>query len=170
MAVTAEKTGVQAALSQALTFDTASERYGIPIDVVREIIEFTEPTRVPLMPQFILGVINLRGAVVPVIDLSARFGLGGSTIGKKSCIVIIEVPHEETTFTIGVLVDVVCEVIDLAPGDLEPAPKFGSRIRAEFIQGMARRQNGFMIVLDISEVLDMDQLVRLANDAHAGAA
>lgn len=147
--------------TQILTFFSAGERYGIPIERVREIIEYGEPTRVPLMPDFILGVINLRGAVVPVIDLSARFGLKRSVIGKKSCIIIVEVHSGEQTLTVGVLVDMVCDVIECLVSEIAEAPRFGTRIKTEFIQGMLRQEAGFMALLDIASALDPERLLQM---------
>jgi purine-binding chemotaxis protein CheW len=114
------------------------------------------------MPSFIRGVINLRGAVVPVIDLGSRFGKQASAISRRTCIVIIEVIHEEEQHVVGVMVDAVNEVLDIAPGEIEPAPSFGAKIRADFIQGMGKVNGKFVIILNVDHVLSLDEMSSLA--------
>lgn len=146
---------------QYLTFTLGGEMFGVGILNVKEIIEFGSITEIPMMPAFIRGVINLRGAVVPVIDLAARFGGKVTEVGRRTCIVIIEVPDEETRHDIGVIVDAVSEVLEIPGSEIEPPPSFGARIRAEFIQGMGKVAGKFVILLDIARVLSVEEIAML---------
>lgn len=154
---------------QLLTFQLAGEPFAISIQVIKEIIEYGSLTEVPLMPEFIRGVLNLRGAVLPVIDLSARFGRARTEIGARSCIIILEVENraegEEggTMQEIGVVVDAVSEVMELPQEAIQPAPPFGARIRADFISGMVEMEGRFVIILDVSRVLSIDEMALLAS-------
>lgn len=148
--------------AQYLTFMLSSEVFAINILNIKEIIEYGQITEVPRMPGFIRGVINLRGAVVPVIDLSARFGKPSSQITRRSCIVIIEVDFEDEQHTIGVMVDAVNAVLDIEASEIEPAPTFGANIRSEFIQGMGKVEGKFVIILNVNHVLSMDEMASLA--------
>lgn len=143
---------------QYLAFTLNAEVLAIDILQVREILEFGTLTDVPMMPETIRGVINLRGAVVPVIDLSARFGRGPSTVLRRTCIVIVEVVSEGHTQTLGVMVDAVNEVMEIPKEEIEPAPTFGTRIRTDFIAGMARQNGKFVILLDVSRVFSVEEL------------
>lgn len=159
---TAGKTAAPAGTAQYLIFALGGEQFALDILHIKEIIEFHSLTEVPMMPGFVRGIINLRGAVVPVIDLLARFGRGHTEITRRSCIVIVELPGEEDeTAVIGVMVDAVCEVVDIAATDIEPPPSFGARLRPDFIRGMARRTEGFVILLQLDTVLSVDDMSRL---------
>jgi purine-binding chemotaxis protein CheW len=147
---------------QYLTFMLGGEIFAIGILSIKEIIEYGQLTEVPRMPDFIRGVINLRGAVVPVIDLGSRFGKKASSVSRRTCIVIIEVSHEEEQHVVGVMVDAVNEVLDIAPGEIEPAPSFGAKIRADFIRGMGKVNGKFVIILDVDQVLSLDEMSSLA--------
>lgn len=147
---------------QYLTFSLAEEMFALGIQRVREIIEFDNVTTVPMMPRFIKGVINLRGSVVPVIDLSARFGRGASEINRRTCIVIIEVEHEGQKQELGVIVDAVSEVLDLPQSEIEPPPSFGAKIRADFISGMGKINGRFVILIDVDRVLAVEEMAMLA--------
>ena len=142
--------------AQYLTFMLGAEVYAIGILGIKEIIEYPSLTEVPMMPACVRGVINLRGAVVPVMDLQARFGRPASAITKASCIVIVEVTAADERQVIGVVVDAVNEVLDIAPGDIEPPPAFGARIRSDFIQGIGKVKGKFVILLDVQHVLALD--------------
>jgi purine-binding chemotaxis protein CheW len=144
--------------TQHLTFLLAGEMFAIGILAIKEIIEYGSLTPVPMMPPSVRGVINLRGAVVPVMDLLARFGKPPSPITKRSCIVIVEVAHGDERQVIGVAVDAVSEVLDIAPADIEPPPAFGARIRSDFIQGMGKVKGKFVILLDLDHALAMDAM------------
>jgi len=152
---------------QYLTFSLQGEIYGLDILRVREIIEYTRPTIVPMMPAFVHGVINLRGNVVPVIDLAQRFGRAPIALHPRTCVVILEVQSAEGAVAIGVLVDAVNAVLDLEADQIEPAPSFGTGLRQEFIRGMARTEVGFIILLDVGRVLSVDDMAALAGAAAA---
>ena len=142
--------------AQYLTFMLAGEAFAMGILSIKEIIEYRSLTEVPMMPACVRGVINLRGAVVPVMDLLARFGRSSSAITKKTCIVIVEIESEEERQVLGVMVDAVNEVLDIAPADIEPAPTFGARIRSDFIEGMAKVRGRFVILLDVNQALQVE--------------
>ena len=151
--------------AQYLTFMLAGEMFAIGILAIKEIIEYGSLTPVPMMPASVRGVINLRGAVVPVMDLLARFGKPPSPVTKRSCIVIVEVASGEEPQdrqVIGVAVDAVNEVLDIAPADIEPPPAFGARIRSDFIHGMGKVKGRFVILLDLNHALSMDEVAALA--------
>ena len=148
--------------AQYLTFMLAGEMFAIGILAIKEIIEHGSLTPVPMMPASVRGVINLRGAVVPVMDLLARFGKPPSPVTKRSCIVIVEVANDEERQVIGVAVDAVNEVLDIAPADIEPPPSFGARIRSDFIHGMGKVKGKFVILLDLDHALSMDEMAALA--------
>ena len=155
--------------SQYLTFALGGEMFAVGILNVKEIIEYGNLTQIPLMPSFIRGVINLRGSVVPVIDLAARFGGQASTPGRRSCIVIVEVTGDDgVRHDIGVLVDAVSEVLDIPPAEIEPPPSFGAKIRADFIFGMGKVGGKFVIILCIDKVLSVEEIAELTSSA-AGA-
>ncbi len=154
-----------AELQQYLTFLSGGEMYGLAILNVKEIIEYGSLTEIPMMPAFIRGVINLRGAVVPVVDLLARFGGKQTEVGRRTCIVIVEMENDEGRQDIGVVVDAVSEVLEIADGDIEPPPAFGARIRTDFINGMGKVAGKFVILLNIQRVLSAEEMALLA---HAG--
>jgi purine-binding chemotaxis protein CheW len=158
---------------QYLTFVLGGEVFAIGILIIKEIIEYGHLTTVPMMPECIRGVINLRGAVVPVIDLSARFGRKPSVPNKRTCIVIIEVQAEQGRQVVGVIVDAVNEVLEIAAGEIEPPPSFGTHIRTDFIRGMGKVDGRFVIILDTDRVLSVAELAGLRQvgaDADAAAA
>ncbi|QDQ27835.1 purine-binding chemotaxis protein CheW [Chitinimonas arctica] len=149
---------------QYLTFRLAGETYALDILHIKEIIEYGGLTEVPMMPRFLRGVINLRGAVVPVIDLAVRFGRPATDIGKRSCIIIVEVQADDDWLDLGVIVDAVDEVLDLPADAIEPAPAFGAQLRAEFIRGMGKLDGRFVIVLALEHVLSIDEMALLVGD------
>jgi len=155
---------------QFLTFMLGGEMFAMGILAIKEIIEYSTLTEVPMMPASIRGVINLRGAVVPVVDLSVRFGRPSVAVTKRTCIVIVEVTLNDTRQDVGVVVDAVNEVLEIAETDIEPAPTFGTRIRTDFIQGMGKVNNRFVILLDVNQVLSLDELAEVAEQAEAPAA
>ena len=148
---------------QYLTFSLGGEVFALGILNVKEIIEFGQITEIPMMPAFIRGVINLRGAVVPVIDLSARFGGSSSTVSRRTCIVIVELGIGEERQDLGVIVDAVNEVLEIPRADIEPPPSFGARIRADFIQGMGKVDGRFVIILNVERVLSTEEITLLAS-------
>jgi len=144
--------------TQYLTFQLAGESFAIGILSIKEIIEYDTLTEVPMMPASVRGVINLRGAVVPVMDLLARFGRPSSEVTKRTCIVIVEIEADEERQVIGVVVDAVNEVLDIDAADIEPPPSFGANIRTDFIQGMGKVKGKFVILLNVHQVLSIDDL------------
>ena len=148
-------------VSQYLIFSLGGELFAVGTLRVREIIEYGNITSVPMMPGFIRGVINLRGAVVPVIDLNARFGRARTEVSRRTCIVILEVQSEEDTHVLGIIVDAVSAVRQIDGAHIEPAPSFGTRIRADFIDGMAKVNGSFVILLDLGKVLSVDEISML---------
>jgi len=152
----AQAPAAAAAPAQYLTFSLAGEIFAIGILAVKEIIEYRAPTEVPMMPASVRGVINLRGAVVPVIDPLARFGQTPSPVGKRSCIVIVEMAKDEERQVVGVLVDAVSEVLDIPASEIEPPPAFGAHIRGEFIAGIGKVRGKFVILLAADRVLTVE--------------
>jgi purine-binding chemotaxis protein CheW len=148
--------------NQYLTFTLAGEMYAVGILNVKEIIEYGHLTEIPMMPSFIRGVINLRGAVVPVVDLAAMFGGRESVVQKRTCNVIVEIRTEEAKHDLGIMVDAVSEVLEIHAADIEPPPSFGAKIRADFIAGMGKVAGRFVIILDIQQVLSSDEMTALA--------
>ena len=148
---------------QYLTFLLGGEMYAVGILNGKEIIEYGQITEIPMMPAFIRGVINLRGSVVPVIDLAARFGGSQTAVSRRTCIIIIEIVSEDARHDIGVVVDAVSEVLEVGSGDIEPPPSFGARIRADFIAGMAKIAERFVIILDIQRVLSVEEIATLTS-------
>ena len=164
-----EKTVDAPDVQQYLTFALGSEMFAVGTLSVKEIIEYGQMTVVPMMPGFIRGVINLRGAVVPVIDLAARFGRSETVITRRTCIVIVEVPNEDGKQDIGVVVDAVSAVLEIAPADIEPVPAFGAKIRSDFIAGMGKVAGRFVILLEVGKVLSIDEIATLATVAEPNA-
>lgn len=155
-------TGAKEEQNQYLTFLLSGEMFAIPILNIKEIIEYGSLTTVPMMPAFICGVINLRGSVVPVVDLSIRFARKAASITKRTCIVIIEIEAEDEKQDVGVLVDSVSEVLEIPRNEIEQAPSFGAKIRADFIQGMGKINGKFVIILAVNHVLSIDEMAVLA--------
>lgn len=145
--------------SQYLSFFIAGEEYGVGILRVKEILQFEGLTRVPTTPPWIRGVINLRGAVVPVVDLAVMFGLPETAITKWTCVVIVEIHLEGEPTVMGIMVDSVSQVIDLSAEDIQPTPPFGTRVRVDFLIGMGRAGQKFVLLLDIDKVLSFNQLI-----------
>ncbi|BDA79014.1 chemotaxis protein CheW [Leptospira kobayashii] len=146
---------------QYLTFRLGEELFGLGILRIKEIIEFESVTNVPMMPDYIPGVINLRGNVVPVLDLNIRFYKRKTEIGRRTCIVITEVSIGAESLDIGLLVDSVEEVLDIQSTSIENAPSFGSKIKLDFVQGLGKIENGFVILLKIDQVLNLEELNQL---------
>lgn len=147
--------------AQYLTFLVSDERLAMSIDAVKEIIETPRITAVPMTPDYIRGVINLRGNVVPVIDLGARLGRGALTLTKRSCIVLVEVRVGDDGHVLGMLVDEVKNILDIPCEDVKPPPEFGSEIRTDFIAAMGRVEDVFIIILSVDHVLSVQELAAL---------
>jgi len=147
---------------QFLTFMLDEEMFAFGILHIKEILEFGQLTEVPRMPEFIRGVINLRGAVVPLIDLGARFGKHPTQVTRRTCIVIIELDGEDEKHSVGVMVSAVNDVVEIPPDQIEPAPEFGAQIRTDFIEGMGKIDERFVIILNVNHVLSLDEISSLA--------
>ena len=156
------KKSQEAVQQQFLTFFLAEEEYAVNIQRVKEIIEYTTVTKVPKVPQWIRGVINLRGNVVPVVDLAVRFGLEERPVTKTTCIVIVEVEQDSERAVMGVIADAVNQVIDLAPKDIEEPPAFGTRVRLEYLLGMGKLGKKFALILNIDSVLSNADLLAVS--------
>src|SRR5574341_723135 len=130
--------------TQYLTYRLGEEVFALDIGKVREVLDFTTVTKVPRTPEFMRGVINLRGSVVPVVDLRLKFGMSKTENTVNTCVIIVEVTVDEETTVLGALADSVQEVLDLEPGHIEPAPKIGTRLNTEFIRGMGKREGSFI--------------------------
>jgi purine-binding chemotaxis protein CheW len=143
--------------SQYLTFGLGKDTFAVDISPIREIIEYPGLTGIPMTPAFICGVINLRGTVVPVIDLSVRFGRPATQIDRRTCIIIVEIACEGASGgevqALGILVDRVNEVLEVTPEQIEPRPAFGMGLHADFVKGMIRNDGGFVVILDTDHSL-----------------
>jgi purine-binding chemotaxis protein CheW len=146
---------------QYLTFTLAEETFAIEIVKVREVIDYVHVTRVPRMPSFLRGVINLRGSVVPVIDLRLILGMSGIEKTIDTCVIIAEVMVGNEALHLGMLADSVQEVIDIDPSQIDPPPKLGSMLDTDYIRGMGKREEGFFIILNIDRVLSGDEMASI---------
>jgi purine-binding chemotaxis protein CheW len=144
-----------------LTFALAGEEYGISILKIKEIIGMMPITTIPQTPQFVKGVINLRGKVIPVVDLRLRFGMERINYTERTCIIVVEISGGSGTVMIGIVVDSVSEVLNIKGGDIEETPTFGTKLETDYILGMAKAQGGVKILLDIDRVLSRDEVTLL---------
>ncbi len=160
---------IEARAPQYLSFDVAGTGYGLPILAVKEILQYEEPTRVPGAPPSVRGVINVRGAVVPVLDLAVKFGRGETAPTKRTCILVVEAQASGERLTLGVLADAVSEVLDLPPDAVEPPPAFGTGVRLDYLTGMGKVGKGFVLLLDVDRVVSASE-ADLAQQAAAVAA
>jgi purine-binding chemotaxis protein CheW len=143
---------------QYLTFVLEDEIFALEIGKVREVLDFTSPTKVPQTPHFMKGVINLRGSVVPVVDMRLKFGMTETQQGVNTCIIIVEVDMKGEPAVLGALADSVQEVLEIAPEQIKPAPSIGTSLKIDFIKGMGKREEEFVIILDIDKVFSTDEL------------
>jgi purine-binding chemotaxis protein CheW len=157
------KTGGEQSVQQYLTFLIGGEEYAVSLLKVKEIIEYDVVTTVPKTPKWVRGVINLRGSVVPVIDLAVKFGQAATEIGKLTCIVITEVECEGEAAVMGILADAVSQVIDLKVEEIEAPPTFGTRVKIDYLLGMGRSGKKFCLILDSDRVLSTDELLEVAS-------
>ncbi|HNU36018.1 MAG TPA: chemotaxis protein CheW [Methanomassiliicoccales archaeon] len=155
---------------QYLTFQLGEEVFAIDVANVREILEYNSVTRVPRSPEYMRGVINLRGSVVPVFDMRLKFGMTGTQKTINTCIVVVEVSYEGEDIIIGALVDSVQEVFELEADQIEPAPKIGTHLRTEFIKGMGKRDERFIIILDIDKVFSIEEITSIQEMTEEKAA
>lgn len=153
--------------NQYLSFKLDGEIFALGIAKVREVLDYTSITKVPKTPDFMRGVINVRGGVVPVVDMRVKFGMSKTEQTVNTCIIIVEIEMEGETTILGVLADSVEEVMELDPNQIEPAPKIGTKLRTEFIRGMGKRDEQFIIVLDIDKVFSGDELALVKGNEEA---
>ncbi len=160
----------RAVAAQYLTYKLANELFAFDISKVREVLDFTTITKVPKMPAFMRGVINLRGSAVPVVDLRLKLGMPMTDKTVDTCVIISDVCVNGKQMTLGALADSVQEVMDLGPEQIEPAPKIGTGLNTEFIKGMGRHDERFIIILDVDRVFSAEELAALPADLPAPAA
>lgn len=158
------KAEAASARTQYLSFLLDGEIYAFSVMNIKEIIEYASVTRVPMAPGFIRGVTNLRGNVVPVIDLAARLGKGPRKVDKRTCIILLEAQSEDDKIDIGVVIDAINEVISIGGDEIEPSPSFGAGIRADFISGMGRVNGKFVVLLNSEKVLSVEELSMLGEE------
>ncbi len=144
--------------TQFLSFKLGEEVFAVDVAKVREILDVTAITKVPQTPDFMRGVINLRGSVVPVMDMRLKFGMPPTERTVNTCIIVMEVTQEGETMVLGSLADSVQEVLDLDPDQIEAAPRIGTRLRSDFIKGMGKHNDRFIIILDIDKIFSSDEL------------
>ncbi len=167
MRLTSAPEPMPAAVTQYLAFSLGDAAYAVELLRVREILEFSAPTPVPGTPSFIRGVINLRGSVVPIVDLHAKLGLATTAETKRSCIAIVEIGGDwGEAVRLGVIVDAVTDIVDLGAGDIESPPPFGTKIRLEFLRGIGKAASNLYLVLEIDRVLSPDELSAVEEAAN----
>lgn len=162
----------EAVITQYLSFTLGEELFAIEITRVREILDLTQPTRIPRTPEFVRGVINLRGAVVPVADIKLKFGMGRTEKSLTACIIIVEVRLDDASVVLGLLADSVREVFDLPAGSVEPAPRIGTLIDTSFLKGMGKADDRFIQILDVDKVFstaEIEEVSRVQADANEPA-
>ena len=157
--------GIPAREGKYLTFSLAGEEYGIGILKVKEIIGMMPVTHVPRTPEFVKGVVNLRGKVIPVVDLRLRFALEAAAYTERTCIIVVEVAGSGGSVMMGIVVDAVSEVLNIRGADIENTPAFGVRLNTDFILGMAKAAGGIKILLDIDKVLSSEDIVAIRHAA-----
>jgi purine-binding chemotaxis protein CheW len=148
----------ETASQQFLSFALGDEVFAVNVLQVKEILDVINITRVPQMPDYMLGVINLRGSVVPVVDLRCKFGMEKRALNQENCIVVLEVDFDSERVVIGALTDAVREVLDLTADQIEPPPRMGMKLKSEFIRGMGKHGESFIIILDIDKIFSSDEL------------
>lgn len=152
---------IQDLTRQYLTFQLSDEQYGLNVLQVREVLEIPRITRVPRMPAYMKGVINIRGSVIPVINLRLKLGLEELENSVNSRVVIIEIETSQEKIALGILVDSVQEVVDIGQSEISPPPRIGTKIESAFINGIARLGQGFVIILNIDQVFDNQEMASL---------
>ena len=148
-----------------LTFSLADEEYGIGILKIKEIIGMMPITTIPQTPEFVKGVINLRGKVIPVMDLRLRFSMEKQAYSERTCIIVVEIENQKSTLLIGIIVDSVSEVLNIKAEDIEDTPAFGAKLNTEYILGMAKSEKSVKILLDIDRILKVDEMTLLSQAA-----
>lgn len=159
-----------AATTQYLSFMLGQEIFALDIAKVREVLDYRSPTKVPQTPAYMNGVINLRGGVVPVIDMRLKFGMSPTERTVNTCIIIVEVSMAAESLVIGALADSVREVFDLLASDIEPAPRIGTKLRTEFLRGMGKKDDSFILILDIDRVFTEQEIAFVQGVTSEGGA
>ncbi|PLX94561.1 MAG: chemotaxis protein CheW [Desulfuromonas sp.] len=157
-------------MNQYLTFKLDEEVFALEIAKVREVLDFTDVTKVPQTPNFMRGVINLRGSVVPVVDMRIKFSMSEAEATVNTCIIIAEVIMDGEPSVLGALVDSVQEVLELDPDQIEPPPRIGTKLDTEFIRGMGKHNDDFIIILDINRVFSADEISLIQQNSDAAEA
>lgn len=158
------------ASQQYVTFSLGEESFGVEVTRTREILGLTPVTKVPQTPEYLLGVINLRGQVVPVVDMRLKLGLPANLETEDTCIIVVEVQVDGESIIVGALVDAVREVLEIRSDQIEPPPRLGTRLNTEFIKGMVKVDETFLILLDIDRVFTADELVLLQDNTDQSSA
>jgi purine-binding chemotaxis protein CheW len=161
---------INEAIEQFVTFSLGDELFGVAVNRAREILSLTPVTKVPQTPGYMLGVINLRGQVVPVIDMRLKLGLPASATTQDTCILVVEVMLDGEAVTVGALADAVREVLDIRADQIEPPPRLGTRLNTAFINGMGKVGEDFLILLDIDRIFSTDELVMLQDSTDKTSA
>jgi len=154
---------------QYLTFKLSDETFGVDVAQVREILDYVKITKIPQTPDFMCGVINLRGSVVPVVDMNLKFGMDKTEKTVNTCIVVVEIILNEEKSVLGALVDSVQEVFEISSENIEPTPKIGTNLNTEFIKGMGKQDGKFIILLDVDKVFSSEELELLQNPGSVRA-
>ena len=149
-------------MNQYLTFFIRGEEYAVSILRVKEIIECSTVTRVPTTPAHVRGVLNLRGTVLPVIDLASKFGHGDTEASRTTCVIVAETKHDDVMLAVGVLADAVSSVVDIAAEAIEPPPSFGTNVRVDFLTGMGKLEGRLVLILDLDRILSPIELEQIA--------
>lgn len=144
--------------TQYLTFKLDEEVFALDISQVREVLDYPEITKVPRMPEFMKGVINLRGSVVPVVDMRLKFGMSSTIQTVNTCVIIVEAGVDGEKIVLGALADSVQEVLEMGPSSIEPAPRIGARLKTDFIRGMGKRGDDFIVILEIDRIFSFDEI------------
>lgn len=163
-----ESGAIAGAVRQFLAFRLDEESFALDVAQIREILDRTHITRIPRMPAFMKGVINLRGAVVPVVDMRVKFDMGSVADTVDTCIIVVEVSLEGETAVIGALVDAVQEVFELDESEIEAPPRIGTKLDVDFIEGMGKREEGFLIVLDVDRIFSTSELAMVGTAVRVG--
>jgi purine-binding chemotaxis protein CheW len=154
----------QTRTDQYLSFNLGESLFAVEVRQTKEILDYRRTTRVPQTPDYMLGVINLRGAVVPVIDLRRKLGLPARDVSQDTCIVVLEIARDEEVLTVGVVTDSVQEVLELSADEIEPPPRIGSGLNIDYIRGMGKKEDNFIILLDANRIFSSDEIVLLQGD------
>ena len=150
---------------QYLTFTLGAELFAVDVAKVREVLDFTTITKIPRTPEYMRGVLNLRGSVVPVIDLRLKFGMSKTENSKNTCIIVLEIKLDDEVLIWGALADAVQEVFEFEPEQIDPAPKFGTKFKTDFLKGIGKRDEKFIMILDIDRVFTSEEFISVKDTA-----